>query len=137
MKILIREFKPEDVNFIISCWVKSSYKSSTGYKERLGVYHRGIDSLIKKKYDRKELLAYVACMEDDPDLLLGFVVIGMDMSLHYVYVKEAFKRQGIGTKLLDHVFKSRKEIKASFWTKDIKYIQKIYKVEYDRFRFFN
>lgn len=137
MKIKIREFRPEDVNFIISCWCKSSYNNGTGYKERLGIYHKGLDELIKKKYEAGELLAYVACLEDDEDLLLGFAVFGIDYSLHFVYVKQAFQKQGICKQLLSHFYRSKKDIKVSFWTKDIKYIQKLYSVTYDRFRFFN
>lgn len=137
MKIQIREFKESDTNFVISCWVKSSYNNGTGYKERLGAYHKGLEDFIKKKYNAEELLCYVACMEDDQDLLLGFAVFGTDYSLHFVYVKEAFKKQGICKQLLNHFYKTKKDIKVSFWTKDIKYIQKLYNVTYDRFRFFN
>ena len=137
MKIRIREFKDEDVNFIISCWVRSSYSNGTGYKEKLGTYHKGLDRLIKRKYEQGELMAFVACLEEEEDLILGFAIFGLDYTLHFVYVKEAFKRQGICKKLLSHFYKSQKEVKVSFWTKDIKYIQKLYTLTYDRFRFFN
>lgn len=137
MKIKIREFKEADTNFIISCWVKSSYNNGTGYKERLGVYRKGLDELIKQKYEDGELLAYVACLEDDDDLILGFAVFGTNYCLHYTYVKEAFKKQGICKQLLNYFYKSKKDIKVSFWTSDVKYIKKHYNVTYDRFKFYN
>jgi hypothetical protein len=137
MQIKIRSIKPEDSNFIISCWVKSSYNGGTGYKERLGVYHKGLDNFIKKKYESGEIDGFVACMEDDEDLILGFAVFGLNYCLHFAYTKEAFKKQGICKQLLNHFYKSKKDITVSFWTKDIKYIQKLYNVTYDRFKFFN
>lgn len=136
MKVQIRPFKAEDIPFIVSCWVKSSYKTGTGYMERPNIYHKGLDELIKKRYEEGSILAYVACLEEDADLILGFAVFGTDYTLHFIYVKEAFKRQGISKALLSFFYKSRKDIKVSFWTKDIKHIQKNYSLTYDRFRFF-
>lgn len=137
MKIKIRQIRPEDYNFIIKTWIKSAYNGGTGYFERYGVFHKGMDIIIKRKYESGEIDGFVACMEDDEDLILGFAVFGLDYCLHYIYVKEAFKKQGIARALLKHFYKSKTEIKVSHWTKDIKYIQKLYKVEYDRFKFFN
>lgn len=137
MKVLIRAFKPEDANFIISTWIKSSYSNATGYREKQSVYHKGLEHLIKKKYEQGELLPYVACLEEDPDLLLGFAVFGNDYTLHYCYTKEAFKRQGICKALLSFMLRNKTEITVSFWTKDIAFIKKLYKVNYNRFKFFN
>jgi ribosomal protein S18 acetylase RimI-like enzyme len=136
MKLSLREATENDFNFILSTWIKSSYSQLTGYRERQSVYHKGLDAFIKKKYDEGELLAFIACPEEDPDIILGFAVFGTDYSLHYVAVKEAFKRNGICKALLNHMYKGRKEIKVSFWTKDIAYIKKHYNVTYDRFKFF-
>ena len=134
--IKLRQAQETDFNFILSTWIKSSYSQLTGYRERQAVYHKGLDKFIKKKYDEGELLAFVACLEEDPELILGFAVFGTDYSLHFVAVKEAFKRQGISKALLNYMYKGRKDITVSFWTKDIAYIKKNYNVTYDRFKFF-
>jgi len=137
VKVLIRPFKPEDANFIISTWIKSSYSNATGYREKQSTYHKGLEHLIKKKYEAGELMPYVACLEGDEDLLLGFAVYGNDYTLHYCYTKEAFKRQGICKALLSFMLRNKTEITVSFWTKDIAFIKKLYKVNYNRFKFFN
>lgn len=136
MKLKIREAQESDFNFILSTWIKSSYSGLTGYRERQSVYHKGMDLFIKKQYDEGNIMAFVACPEGDEDLILGFAVFGTDYSLHYTAVKEAFKRQGICKSLLNHMYKGKKEIKVSFWTKDIAYIKRMYNVTYDRFKFF-
>ena len=137
MKIKIREFKNEDANFILSTWIKSFYSNGTGYRERMSVFHKGMEALIKGKYEDKSIIPLVACLDEDEDAILGFAVFGTDYTLHYVCVKETYKKMGISKILLGHMFKNRKEITVSHWTKDIKYIQKNYDVTYNRFKFFN
>ena len=137
MKIVIRDFKESDTNFLLSAWIKSSYSNVTGYKERYGVFHKGMEAIIKKKYQAKELIPYVACLDSDEDLILGFAVFGTDYTLHYVFVKEAFKKLGICNQLLSFMYKNKKEIIVSHWCKDIAHIKKNYKVEYNRFKLYN
>ena len=97
MKIKIRQFKEEDTNFILSSWIKSSYSNITGYREKYGNYHKGLETIIKRKYANGEIVPYIACLDDDVDFILGFAVFGTDYTLHYVFVKEAFKRLGIAS----------------------------------------
>jgi GNAT superfamily N-acetyltransferase len=137
LKIKIREIQANDVNFVLSTWIKSSYSNLTGYREKQSVYHKGLEALIKKKYNEGKLIALVACLEEDESILLGFATFNIDYSLNYIYVKEAFKRVGIAKQILKFMYKNRKEIVVTFWTKDISIIKKMYSVTYDRFKFFN
>lgn len=137
MQILIREFKPEDTNFILSSWIRSSYSNATGYKEKFSVFHKGMESIIKKKYEDGSIIPYIACLDSDPDFILGFAIFGTDYTLHYVFTKEAFKRLGVCKTLLNHMYKNKKDIKVSHWCKDLNYIKKHYNVEYDRFKLFS
>lgn len=137
MKIKIREFKEADTNFILSTWIRSYYSNGTGYRERMGVFHKGMETLIKGKYENRSIIPLVACLDEDEDAILGFAVFGTDYTLHYVCTKETYKRMGICKMLLSHMYKSRKDIVASHWTLDIKFIRKMYNVEYNRFKFFN
>ena len=137
MKINIRELKESDVNFILATWCRSAYSNATGYREKQSIFHKGLERVIKRRYEQGDLLVYIACDSDDPDFILGFAVFGYVYSLHYVYVKEAFKRLGVAKALLSFFYKNKKEITVSFWTKDIDHIKKMYQVTYDRFKFFN
>jgi GNAT superfamily N-acetyltransferase len=137
MQILIREFKDEDTNFILSSWIKSAYSNVTGYREKYSVFHKGMESIIRKKYENGSIIPYIACLDSDPDFILGFAVFGNDYTLHYVFTKEAFKRLGVSKALLNHMYKNKTEIVVSHWCKDIAHIKKSYKVEYNRFKLFN
>lgn len=137
MKIKLRELKAEDVNFVLSTWIKSSYSNLTGYREKQSIYHKGLEALIRKKYNEGSIIVVIACLEDDDSIILGFASFNTDYSLNYIYVKEAFKQNGIAKQLLKFMYKNRKEILVTFWTKDISIIKKMYSVTYDRFKFFN
>lgn len=44
----------------------------------------------------------VACLTEDPDVLLGYAISSPE-ALHYVFVKEAWRRRGIASRLLGPV----------------------------------
>ena len=136
MNIIIRQSKEDDLNFILASWIKSSYSSITGYRERFGVYHKGMESIIRNKIKNNQFLVYVACLDDDPDFIIGYGVFGIDYTLHFVFTKQAFKKMGVCKKIMQNFYKSKKEILTSFWCSDINYIKKMYQVEYNRFKFF-
>ena len=55
-------------------------------------FHLKMSSLLK------DATIYVACIQNDPDTLLGYSIIYKD-TLEFVYVKELFRTQGIATLL--------------------------------------
>ena len=63
----------------------------------LSLYYH--DIILKKILNNCTLL--VACDPDDPDVIWGYVAFDAENPvLHFVYVKGAFRRLGIGTRLL-------------------------------------
>lgn len=105
MKIVIRPFNPEtDSGLIYDSYPK-------------GVYHASCLRIVESKTDwmnefyetvKKQLLAAtirVACIEDDPNKILGYSIIDGDM-LEFVYVKEMFRNNGIGTLLTKDKFRT-------------------------------
>lgn len=41
----------------------------------------------------------IACMQDDPQTIMGYSIIS-GPTLHFIYIKEKFRKQGIATLLL-------------------------------------
>lgn len=136
MSLKIRPMKESDTNFILDFWLRSHYKSMTGYKPSSKVFFQNHQKQIEKLHESQSIICQVACLPDDEDVILGFAVFGTDYTLHYVGVKETFKKLGIAKKLLKSFFKDRSEITVSHWGKDIKHIQKIYRVNYNPYRFY-
>ena len=44
---------------------------------------------------------YIACFAEDPDLILGYIVVNESLNaLHWLYVKNKYRKSGIATALL-------------------------------------
>ena len=67
----------------------------------LSLYYH--DIILKKILTNCTLL--VACDPEDTDVIWGYVAFDqVDPVLHFVYVKGAFRRMGIGTRLMEEAF---------------------------------
>lgn len=100
--IRFREANETDVGFIFNSFLKSfrdSYFarniSSTIY---FNEHHKIIESLLKKAK------VNIACNPNDVSQIYGYVIsekIDNTFVLHYIYVKQTFRKMGIGKKLLE------------------------------------
>lgn len=101
----LRPYKESDVNFIQNSWGSSYYKGAD-----FPDYLSPKEFNAKHRPIREELLAnpnaacIIACDALDEDLILGWILIekskGKGLKLHYLYIKEAFKGEGISYELL-------------------------------------
>lgn len=103
----LRPYRESDLNFIRNSWAKSYYKGSEYVKfispNEFHERHRPIREEILK---RPNIALVVACSTDDEDLILGWILIEKPKEksgtiLHYLYVKEAFKKEGISKELMN------------------------------------
>lgn len=53
---------------------------------------------------RHDVYVRVCCLREDPDVILGYAICEGDHILHYVHVKEAWRKFGIATSLLPKKF---------------------------------
>lgn len=103
--IAYREMKPEDLNFIYSTWLKGLRYGNEWFefitKEAYYTfYHRIIELILQKP----TILIKVACLKDDPDVILGYAVSEGSV-LHWVFVKSAWRKIGLAKDLIPE-FKS-------------------------------
>ena len=99
--ITIRSLTTNDTNFVVNAWVNSYYAFMTGYKPNQKIFNVMQRRLILDIL--KESSCYIACNKDDNDQIMGFIVVGNDDTLHYVFTKEIFEREGIATMLIKSV----------------------------------
>lgn len=101
-----RPYVQDDIPFILSSW-SNSYFSGANYKkavspEGFNKYHRR----IRENYlDRPTAAVIVCCATEDNNLILGWIAVEKPeedehLILHYIYVKDAFKGNGIAKELL-------------------------------------
>jgi hypothetical protein len=107
LDIYIREFEKEDHNFVMNSWLKSFEKTIKLMGTDTQIYRREQMRLMGGIIEKAKV--YVACPEDAQQQIYGYIVwdaIGDVGILHYVYVKNPYRRFGIGRKLYDCIERS-------------------------------
>lgn len=100
MQVKYRPHKETDLNFIFATLLKSYRYSNPQARvvEKKTYYENGSKEWAACLHHGGKIV--VACADDDEDLIIGFVVYSGNV-LHYLYVKAAFRRAGIGKSLYD------------------------------------
>lgn len=101
--ISIRDAQPGDVAFVLKCWQMSAQKGGSWLAQREGDAFTG----VQLRYERRMVercQVRVAYSESDPTLILGFAVMAPERKLlHWVYVRDAFRREGLARRLLSPI----------------------------------
>ncbi len=112
--IKIRPLQTSDVNFVCNSWVKS-YRHHVETSKTLNpanayipkeVYFKGQQRLAEKLINADSSAVLVACMENDPEQIVGWICATVKPSVsivHYCYVKAPFRLFGVATELIGRV----------------------------------
>jgi hypothetical protein len=95
----------DDLGFVLNSWLKSFRMSSWPSVASDAVYFPNQQRLIGEIAARENARLVVACNPDNPGQIYGWACgeRATDTSpliMHYVYVKETFRKMSIGTQLL-------------------------------------
>jgi len=108
-RILLRSMESrDDFSFVWKTWIRDYAHSRNPWS---GSYSRqatidAIKATVQELLQSEDVYVVMACPVDDRDQIYGFVCFERKEAivyLHYVYVKAAFRRHGIGSKLRDVV----------------------------------
>jgi hypothetical protein len=97
--VAIRPFEENDRNLIYVTWLKglrfgNDWFESIPQDIYFENYHKVIDSILI----RPKIEINIACLKDDPSVILGYVVFESDI-LHYLFVKPVWRNIGIARDL--------------------------------------
>jgi GNAT superfamily N-acetyltransferase len=92
----LRPAQPADAVYVMHSWLRS-YESSAVARDMGRSYYLSHERTIRRILERADVL--VACLEDDPETIVGYAVTGPE-TVFYVYVKKDFRRLGIARALL-------------------------------------
>ena len=98
--ITARPAEASDLNFIYATMLNSLYYGCPFYSaidKKSFFYH--YQQVIKQMLLKRSISLIVACLDDEPDIILGWVAHEPTI-VHFVYVKNAWRKQGIATQLL-------------------------------------
>ena len=120
----IRDMQEEDKPFIYSTWLRGLYYGSPAFEDMdrasfFANYHNIVGALLSKS------IIKVAHLPESPDVILGYVVYS-GHSLHWIFVKKAFRKMGIGRALIPesgiskvtHMTSLGRSIKPANWVYD-------------------
>lgn len=98
--ITIRLAKENDRAFIMATWLRGLYYGNPWFNEIkkdnfMDKYHEIISQLIAKP----TVESHIAALEEDPDIILGYSITEAQ-TLHWIFVKEAWRRIGIAKSLI-------------------------------------
>ena len=100
LRYRLRDLEPEDLNFVLNAWLKSYARFCNIRPRYFEIYEASIKRLLSTG-----CRCLVACSARDPNLIFGFAVADLRFHLlHYVFVKQALRRNGIATTLVDSFF---------------------------------
>lgn len=102
-----------DISFIYSTWLRSyhydSFTKSTAKSIYFENYKLVLDHILKTAQ------VYVACSKEDPNVIFGYVVYEPE-TIHYVFVKEAFRRFGLAKALIKEALGGAEKAEATHRT---------------------
>ena len=102
--ITIRPALETDLPMIYSSWMKSNRKSGLAADILNEIYYDEHRKVIEGCFHRGEIL--IACDSENESVIIGYLAAssGPDTVLHYVYVKQMFRKLKVASTLIQHVF---------------------------------
>ena len=108
INIVLRDCIPlADNDFIYDSWIKSYSNSGFSRGIPTSLYVVGQRSRIDKILGSPPTKVTIATNPEEPSVIYGYSVITGENILHYLYVKNAFRKLGIGTQLINRLFGSQ------------------------------
>ena len=87
-----RDYLESDKNFIFASWLRGLYYGNSLFREMnkdvfMSNYHKVIEQILALDSTKIK----VACLEEDPEVILGYAVLGGPTRLHWVFVKSHWR----------------------------------------------
>lgn len=99
--ISFRALNPLDLNFILVSWLRALRFGNDYFRDGDDrKYYEKYQLFIKELLNQKETFVNVACLTEDPDVILGYAVLAPP-KLHWVYIKKAWRNLGLAKKLVE------------------------------------
>jgi hypothetical protein len=100
--VKVRDYLPEDKNFIYASWLRNLYYSDAGFKDvPKDVFMKNYHDILERILNSTAVKVKVACLNDDESVILGYSVLSeISPTLYWVFVKAAWRRIGIAKSLV-------------------------------------
>jgi ribosomal protein S18 acetylase RimI-like enzyme len=96
--VILRDIQPTDHALIFSSWRNALWFAEKRPDNEADKFYAMTSKSIRKLLDNKENHVKIACLQEDPDEIIGYAVLNKS-HLHFVYVKVDYRKKGIGSLL--------------------------------------
>lgn len=96
----IRDYKEADKAFIMATMLRGLYYGDSWFSQiPKNIFMQHYKAIIEAILTRSEVK--IACLCEDKEVILGYSLLSKDFqTIHYCFVKSAFRKQGIAKALL-------------------------------------
>ncbi len=95
--VKVRGAVAEDLPFILNSWLKSYRNSSVSLSIPNQVYYPGHTNRVKEILSNPSTVSLILVNSTDADQIMGYVIFDLNAPvLHYLYVKQPFRKYGMG-----------------------------------------
>jgi hypothetical protein len=99
LSVIIRAYNPvSDAPLIYSTWRNSIWFDEKRDAKQSDMFFRKLTQKIKNILNNTYCNVRIACLKEDKEIIVGYSVF-IDHNLEWIYVKEAFRKKGIGLAL--------------------------------------
>lgn len=119
-EIIIRDGTPDDESFFYNSLLHH-YKHSSPHTKIIPDhwYYQGQQALIARVLERTGNILKFAALREDPAVVFGFLWgSSKPATVHYCYVKKAFRELGIAANLFRSVFDDQEQVFYTHFTYD-------------------
>lgn len=98
----IRDYRGDDKSFVLATFLRGLYYGDSWFKLiPKQIFMQNYKIIAEKILSSLKVRIRVACLPDEPDVILGYSILSADETLvHWVYVKSAWRLKGIGKSLM-------------------------------------
>lgn len=97
----VRDFKPEDKKFIMATFLRGLYYGDSWFSQiPSSIFMENYKQVVEALLFSPNTIVKVACLKEDPDVILGYSILGHNYStIHWVFVKAAWRKAGVARSL--------------------------------------
>ena len=97
----IRDGTDKDKNFILATFLRGLYYGNSWFNMiEKTIFMNEYKVIANAILSSSKTVVKIACLPDDPDVILGYSVLSADyQTVHWVHVKAAWRKKGIGRSL--------------------------------------
>lgn len=98
----IRDFQEDDTNFILATFLRGLYYGDFFWGEMpKDIFMANYKMFALNLIGSAKVAIKVACLKEDKSIILGYSLLSADFSaIHWVFVKKAWRKQGIARSIL-------------------------------------